>query len=160
LSDRTAEYPTEIVLLDTSFANLGAVRLETGLEDRAKRGRVAGRIKASEVACVPLSAQDLLPYAEYLGLESLQPLNVMYLATYLSSLRAQKAIRKIAKDSTSATASSMSHAALSKLAVQIPSEERQLELAAAWFEYEELLYRTRQFRRNLERWKARMLDPG
>ena len=160
LSDRTAEHPTEIVLLDTAFANLGEVRFETGLEDRAKRGRVAGRIKASEVACVPLSAQELLPYAEYLGLESLQPLNLMYLATYLSSLRAQKAIRKIAKDSTSATASSMSQAALSKLAVQIPSQERQLELAAAWFEYEELLYRTRQFRRNLERWKARMLDPG
>ena len=160
LSDRTAEHPTEIVLLDTAFANLGEVRFETGLEDRGKRGRVAGRMKASEVACVPLSAQELLPYAEYLGLESLQPLNLMYLATYLSSLRAQKALRKIAKDSTSATASTVSQAALSKLAVQIPSQERQLELAAAWFEYEELLYRTRQFRRNLERWKARMLDPG
>ena len=160
LSDRTAEHPTEIVLIDTAFANLGSVRLETGLEDRGKRSRVAGRMKASEVACVPRSAQDLLPYAEYLGLESLQPLDLLYLATYLSSLRAQKAIRKIAKDSTSATASSMSQAALSKLAVQIPSQERQLELAAAWFEYEELLYRTRQFRRNLERWKARMLDPG
>ena len=160
LSDRTAEHPTEIVLLDTAFNNLGEVRFEAGLEDRGKRGRVAGRMKASEVACVPLSAQELLPYAEYLGLESLQPLNLMYLATYLSSLRAQKALRKIARDSTSATASTMSQAALSKLAVQIPSQERQLELAAAWFEYEELLYRTRQFRRNLERWKARMLDPG
>ncbi len=165
LNDRTVEHPTEIVLLNIALRTaavdtFGAVRFEAGLKDRGKRDRVLGRMKATEVACVPRPAQDLLPYAQHLGLDSVQPLNVMYLATYLSSLRAQKAIRKIAKDSASATAPTISHAALSKLAVQVPSQERQLELAAAWFEYEELLYRARQFRRNLERWKARMLDPG
>jgi hypothetical protein len=165
LNDRTAEHPTEIVLLNIALRTaavdtFGAVRFEAGLKDRGKRDRVLGRMKATEVACVPLSAQELLPYAEYLGLESLQPLNVMYLATYLSSLRAQKELLKIAKRSTSATAPTISHAALSKLAVQVPSQERQLELAAAWCEYQELLDRTAQFGRNLERWKARMLDPG
>ena len=165
LSGRTADYPTEIVLLNIALRTaavdtFGAVRFEAGLKDRGKRDRVLGRMKASEVACVPRPEQDLLPYAQHLGLDSVQPLNVMYLATYLSSLRAQEELLKIAKRSTSATAPTISHAALSKLAVQVPSQERQLELAAAWCEYQELLDRTAQFRRNLERWKARMLDPG
>ena len=165
LNDRTVEHPTEIVLLNIALRTaavdtFGAVRFEAGLKDRGKRDRVLGRMKATEVACVPRPAQDLLPYAQHLGLDSVQPLNVMYLATYLSSLRAQEELLKIAKRSTSATAPTISHAALSKLAVQVPSQERQLELAAAWCEYQELLDRTAQFGRNLERWKARMLDPG
>jgi hypothetical protein len=98
--------------------------------------------------------------ADKSDLETIEPLNVKYLAAYLSSLKVQDALWDIAQRSTSATISTISRGTISKLAVQVPSQERQLELAAAWCEYQELLDRTAQFRRNLERWKARMLDPG
>jgi hypothetical protein len=165
LSDRIAENPTEIVLLNTALRTtaidkFGAVRFETGLEDVRKRSRVLRRMTASEVACVPRAAQELERFAEHFGLESLQPLNVKYLATYLSSHKVQEALRDIAKRSTSATAPTISRAALSKLSVEVPNQDRQRELAKAWTEYQELLDRTAQFGRNLERWKARMLDPG
>jgi type I restriction-modification system DNA methylase subunit len=160
LSDRTAEHPTELLLINTALANLGEVRFETGLEDDEKRDRVVGRLRGSEVACLPRSSQEMRALADKSDLETIEPLNVKYLAAYLSSLKVQDALWDIAQRSTSATISTISRGTISKLAVQVPSQERQLGLAAAWCEYQELLDRTAQFRRNLERWKARMLDPG